>query len=209
MHFAWIRQVLARFPPRRGARGTKDSVTEDERNFRARVLLAALRNTPEERKILCGEPADGVELSEQSELEGYKGRVIDELGVLGHSSAVPSLIELLRTDGNYLCVCAAFALQKIGDERAVEPLMDVLSDKARLWVARGAAAAALGHFGPKAAVALPALERALSYVVSSDTETWHELARDAVVDAIAHLRDPNAQCQLRGHGFRYEMWGIY
>ena len=129
------------------------------------------------------------------------------LGSIGSLDAVPCLIEALSGE-NYLSTCAAGALSEIGDKRAVEPLINVLQDKDKFWVPRGAAAVGLGNLGKLAEAAIPALQEALSYNCDQD-ETWDLRAREAVEDAIQRIKDPSVESKLKGHGYRYEMWGIY
>ncbi len=148
-------------------------------------------------------------LQSPEEPEGSgRSAAADALGSLGDPTAVPALVEALK-DENYVCVCAAFALAKIKDPRAVEPLIAVLKDQDKFWVARGAAAVALGNLGHIATAALPALREALDYDCEDSDEEWDLRAREAVADAIAHISDPSAACSLTGKGYRYEMWGIY
>jgi hypothetical protein len=40
-------------------------------------------------------------------------------------------------------------------------------------------------------------------------DTWDARAADGVRDAVQHLENPGAACLLTGHGYRFEMWGIY
>jgi HEAT repeat protein len=138
--------------------------------------------------------------------EYAKAEVVKALGALQHPAAVMQLIQLLDHP-NYLCVVAASVLQRIGDERTIEPLIQVLRDDHRFWVPRGAAAVALGHFGPSARTALPILQEALSYRAEGDT--WNDRAQEAVSDAIQHLSDPKTPRLLQGKGYLYEMWGLY
>jgi hypothetical protein len=129
------------------------------------------------------------------------------LAALGDSAAVPALVEALD-DPNDVSLGVVLALGRLGDATAVQPLVAVLQDHQNFWVLRGAAAVALGMMGATAEPALEALAEALEYDVNSSGEKWHQLARDAVEDAIRRINDPQLDSSLRGHGYRYEMWGI-
>ena len=136
-----------------------------------------------------------------------RGQAASALGKLGDAVAVPALIEALK-DPNYVCTCSALSLAKLKHPDAVAPLVAALQDDNKFWVARGAAAVALGQLGACARSALPALRRALHYSCRAPGETWDKRAREAVRDAIAHIADPAAPCALTGKGLRYEMWGL-
>jgi HEAT repeat protein len=71
----------------------------------------------------------------------WRGQAASALGKLGDVVAVPALIEALK-DPNYVCVCSALSLAKLKHPDAVAPLVAVLSDDDKFWVARGAAAVA-------------------------------------------------------------------
>lgn len=76
---------------------------------------------------------------------------IRSLGKMGDIRAIPPLLDLLRKENqeDQVYVQIAWAFSDIG-EKAVEPLLDVLTDSRR-WVKR-AAAAALGRIGDRRAV---------------------------------------------------------
>lgn len=135
-----------------------------------------------------------------------RGQAASALGKLGDAVAVPALIEALKA-ANYVCVCSALSLAKLKHPDAVAPLVAVLQDADKFWVARGAAAVALGQLGACARSALPALQRALKYSCRAPGESWDKRAREAVRDAIVHITDPVAPSALIGKGLRYEMWG--
>lgn len=130
------------------------------------------------------------------------------LGEIGDQSSIPCLIDAL-SDSNFLCVQSALALGKIGNEHVISPLVGVLQDKNKFWVPRGAAAVALGNLGKRAEEALPALEEALLYDYEEKTEKWDLRAHEAVEDAIQKIKNPAHKSKLTGHGYRFEMWGIY
>lgn len=123
------------------------------------------------------------------------------LGEIGDQSSIPCLINALA-DSNFLCVQSAMALGKIGDEQVVSPLIEVLQDKNKFWVPRGAAAVALGNLGKQA-------EEALLYDYEENTEKWDLRAHEAVEDAIQQIKNSDHKSKLTGHGYRFEMWGIY
>lgn len=130
------------------------------------------------------------------------------LGTSKDPAVLAGLLQALQ-DPSYRCVCAALALGRIGNPRAVAPLVGVLNDRDRFWVPRGAAAVGLGFMGPAAAEALPALEAALAFPTRTADETWDPRACEAVEDAILHITLPGAPCLLKRRGYRFEMWGIY
>lgn len=139
------------------------------------------------------------------------GERVAAAGALGAQRAhagIPALIRALE-DENYLCVTAVMALGQMHDPAAVPPLVDVLTDSERFWVPRGAAAVALGNLGTVATPALPALEEALRYDTSPDSDSWDERAFEAVYDAIRRIEAPDIPSLLTGQGYRFEMWGLY
>jgi HEAT repeat protein len=165
---------------------------------------AALAIIGESAKVVTESPLPGL----LRMLEQGSPTAAGALGEIKDPAAVPGLVAKL-SDENYLSVSASLALGKIGDSSAVQPLIDVLRDENKFWVPRGAAAVALGDMGRAAESAVPALVEALNYDVHNSGETWDERAREAVVDALRRIRDPSAPSSLEGHGYRYEMWGIY
>lgn len=159
------------------------------------------------RKRLGSNPQ--VSLHEIWHLESHRCAIAAQLlGQIRNSEAVPCLIRAL--DGSdYLCTCAAGALGEIGDPRAVLPLIELLQNPKKGWVARGAAAVALGEMGESAEKALPTLQTALTYDCNDSSEEWDLRSQEAVIDAIDRITGRSAKSNLHGHGFRYEMWGIY
>jgi HEAT repeat protein len=149
-----------------------------------------------------------IRVLQQDQDESARASAADALGEMGDANAVPALTAALA-DQNYLCVCAALALGKIGGPEVIGPLIEVLKDKEKFWVPRGAAALALGNLGKEAEPAVPALTEALDYDIHNAGESWDERAREAVVDAIRRIEDPSAPSMLKGKGYRYEMWGVY
>jgi len=104
----------------------------------------------------------------------------DKLAKIG-SSAVEPLIKTLSEDGvsfgdqKWVSQHAAETLGKIKDLRAVEPLMQALSNKE--YIIRAAAAKALGEIGLEAKDALPRLEK----LYDEDTnEGVHRSVREAI-----------------------------
>jgi len=133
---------------------------------------------------------------------------VNALGSIRDPSAVPCLIKALGDEADVLCSCAAIALGRIGDLRAVDPLIGVLR-KRRTWVPRGAAAFALGEIGIGARGAIPALEKALCYKCRKGIffGRWNERAREAVRDAIDRIKGLSKETKLEGHGYLNNMWG--
>jgi len=85
--------------------------------------------------------------------EVIRQRGIYFLGMMKSAKAfaVDPLIKLLRTDPEgYIRWCAADALGKIGDKRAIKPVIEALSDP--YWVVRAHAAEALGKLDAKEAI---------------------------------------------------------
>jgi HEAT repeat protein len=140
-------------------------------------------------------------------LDASRAAAAQALGAMGDHAAVPALIQAL-SHPNQVSVAAALALGRLGAREAVEPLTAVLADDTKFWMPRGAAAVALGHMGTLAESALPTLTRALEIDVLSSGTGWDVRAHEAVADAIHHIKDPSAECTLRGKGQRYEVWGI-
>lgn len=67
-------------------------------------------------------------------------------------AVVPALLGVLSDSDPFLPVIAAQALGRIGDRRAVEPLLEVYRDEKRSESKRGWAAQALGELGDESAV---------------------------------------------------------
>ncbi|MEY4577267.1 MAG: hypothetical protein RL701_1970 [Pseudomonadota bacterium] len=140
-------------------------------------------------------------------LDAKRAAAAKDLGDLGDLQAEAALIQAL-SHPNQVSVAAALALGRMRLASAVAPLVAVLEDQHKFWMPRGAAAVALGHMGPLAATALPALTKALEYDLINAGTSWDVLARDAVEDAVRHLSDPAAACTLELHGKRYAIWGF-
>ncbi len=96
-----------------------------------------------------------------SDVAAYRGHAARSLGIKGVSSAVPRMLEMLADPGEQPSVLAEvfFALGRIGDRRAVAPLMDFVANSPRA-VNRMDAAHALGIL--HAAESAPTLVKALS-----------------------------------------------
>jgi HEAT repeat protein len=139
--------------------------------------------------------------------EKEQANAINTLGAFKIKDAIPVLINKLQNPN--LCLSACFALSDIKDPIALKPLVEVLFDQNISWVDRGAAAVAIGNFGELAYPVLPELEKALEIEVKVGDEKWDERSRDAVIDAINKIKDPNYLSILEGKGYKYEMWGIY
>ncbi len=147
------------------------------------------------------------ECEDSRKLDADRAAAAAALGSIGGTAAVPELIRAL-SHPNQVCVAAALALGRIAHVDAVQPLIAVLADRDKFWMARGAAAVALGEMGAIAEPALPALEQALELDCQTSSTSWDERAREAVADAISHTRDRVTECALKGNGQRYAMWGF-
>jgi HEAT repeat protein len=127
-----------------------------------------------------------------------RASAIHALGAMADKAAVPIPIEQLNDEDYYLCACAFRALGRLQDNRAVSPLIGVLTDANKSWVLREAAAVTLGDLGTLAESAIPTLTSALEFDCNASVETWNERARDAVQDALIRIRDPQAKSTIRG-----------
>jgi len=108
---------------------------------------------------------------------------INALGASCDSHAVLPLMAALRTDmkqrrGFFMAIIPA--LGQLKDERAVLLLLEALNNREDDWLAREAAAHALGDIG--SAKAVPDLIRS----------AWMADTRSAAVDALAAIADPRA-----------------
>jgi len=103
----------------------------------------------------------------------------EALGEAKYVPAVPALIECLDAKSYMLRAEAAFALRRIGDPRAVEPLIALLERLTASWL-RAAVATVLGEFGDKRA--LPALQRL--------TDDGNERVRNTALGAIFRIEPP-------------------
>jgi HEAT repeat protein len=85
------------------------------------------------------------------------------LGDIGPDAkaAVPELLELLSSGDEQTKQMTLYPLGKIGDAAAIPALLSILEDKNQPVVLRAGAAASLGHIGPKAKAAIPALVKGL------------------------------------------------
>jgi HEAT repeat protein len=97
-----------------------------------------------------------------------------KLGMMGGEEAMRTLITLVRNENEDLIVRgrAALMLGKIGDDRAVEPLIDALD--APGYQTRLNAAQSLGRLGDRRAI--PPLQR----IVQTETDTVREAAEKAL-----------------------------
>lgn len=110
---------------------------------------------------------------------------VQSLGMIGDQNAVPALIEVLEA-GN-TPIAAANAIARMGDERGVEPIINVASNpQLRLWMVM-----ALGELGSP--IALPYLaslgnEQKLSIQNAVDEAQW-KIAQLSMVDPAIQLSD--------------------
>jgi HEAT repeat protein len=108
---------------------------------------------------------------------------IDALGASGDQRAVAPLIAALRkdmTERRGFAMAIIPALGRLKDESAVPLLLEALNNRADDWLAREAAAQALGEIG--SAEAAPALIRA----------AWMADTRNAAIIALAKIGDPGS-----------------
>lgn len=75
----------------------------------------------------------------------------DKLAEIGNLKAVPALIEALEKRTTFVAVASAHALGKMGDDRAIDPLIKALKRHPDLAV-QSAAAEALGELRAKEAI---------------------------------------------------------
>ncbi len=112
-----------------------------------------------------------------------------ELGQIGDTRAIDSLIAALRSAERNLVGAAAEALAQIGDERAIEPLIAALQSADANLVS--AAAKALGRFGDSRAVD-PLLE-----IVRTRGSSDRTKAMFSVVEALGDFADGRAIAPLK------------
>jgi HEAT repeat protein len=170
--------------------------------MRADPRASSQRNLEQLLRQLTATEAD-----DSRTLDVSRAKAAEALGALGVAEAVPALVQAL-SHPNQVCVAAALALGRMQAPEAVEPLRAVLEDGTKFWMARGAAAVALGRMGTLAQPALPALERAMEIDCSSSSTSWDTRAHEAAADALLHITDSSASCMLEGKGQRYAMWGF-
>lgn len=115
-------------------------------------------------------------LSELRDVNKDKRRTaVMKLGMMGGEDAVRSLISLVRDPNEDLIARARAALMlgKLGDQRAVDPLIEALDAPGHQ--ARVNAAQSLGKLGNKRAI--PPLLR----IVQTEQDTFRDAARDALL----------------------------
>ena len=128
-----------------------------------------------------GDPAAVGPLMEALTGDQYSGvrwKAAEALGKIG-TPAVPALLGVLGHPDEDIRWKAAVTLGEIGDERAIGPLVQLLSDRDRF--VRSRAAYALGLIGP------PALGALSSTLIDGDVET-----RRGTATALGMIADPGA-----------------
>ncbi|MCK5176780.1 MAG: HEAT repeat domain-containing protein, partial [Candidatus Aenigmarchaeota archaeon] len=95
-----------------------------------------------------------IKILKESEDDDLRMYATKALGNIGHSIAVPALIEALKDKYVYVCNHAVMALGKIGDPKAVPALIELFENDIAKHI-QGSVAEALGKIGdPKAVPAL-------------------------------------------------------
>lgn len=113
--------------------------------MRLKLILTLMMLTALAIPVVADEVDDLILGLKDSDSEVRASAAID-LGEIGDSRAVDSLIQALKDDkDSYVRNKAAEALGKIGDAQAVDPLIKALKDKE--WMVRSGAAWALGKIG--------------------------------------------------------------
>lgn len=118
-------------------------------------------------------------------------KAIDSLGAMRANSATPSLVQILylRQSEPWLKQRVLVALGKIGDNRAGQPITDLINrDKSPRTV--GTALFALGEIGDPSTI--PALERVAE---SSEDPTVKRLATDAIAKINRSQINPEIEIQ--------------
>lgn len=139
------------------------------------LITAATRGTAEEsaaavtRLAEMGEPAIEaiVEALKQSPPRAEALRTA--VRRMGRTELVPALVGLLKEPEGLLPSVAAQALGQAGDERAVEPLLELFRDENAFYAIRGEAALALARL--KAVQAVPSLLEALKRAARGKKES--------------------------------------
>ncbi|UCG52682.1 MAG: HEAT repeat domain-containing protein [Candidatus Latescibacterota bacterium] len=150
------------------------------------ALSACSGGTPQEKSI-----ARKIKTLETYDYDKYRA-TIKELGEAGPVAVRPLLKGLKSRDESVRCGCAE-ALGKIGDNRAVEPLIKKLKDRGRYEIREGftpvggetvaaCAADALGDIGDRRAV-----EPLLKLLVDRDPSH-----REAAAGALGKIKDERA-----------------
>jgi HEAT repeat protein len=140
------------------------------------MTIVSFNNTSSHRSAVIDRYIENLE----SPNPRLRSQAAEDLGKLAAQEAVPELIEHLHTDVNtYVRSSIAEALGRIGDARAIFPLMDALRDSCSF--VRRAAAIALGQMQAKQAQG--ALLRAL------DDPNFY--VRRAAINAVGKLDIPD------------------
>jgi HEAT repeat protein len=117
---------------------------------------------------------------------GIEDDAINELAELGDLSAIPPLIVLMESGNMRARNAATIALGRLGDHRAVKPLINQLTDEPEAYLRRQAAWA-LGVLGDRSAV--PPLITSL--------KDDHEDVRHYAAEALGDIGDSRAIEPLR------------
>ncbi|MFW9996720.1 MAG: HEAT repeat domain-containing protein [Candidatus Odinarchaeota archaeon] len=133
----------------------------------------------------------------------FRVLVVESLVKLGGIAVIP-LLKALKSDNRYTCWCSTEALGKIGDKRAVKPLIQVLLENSD-WTIRLRSAIALGTIGDKRAV------KPLITALEDDAPG----VRTRAVEALAKIDDPRVMEPLinaltdEDEGVRWKVTGIF
>ncbi len=125
--------------------------------------------------------------------EELRKSVAEALGKIGDTGAVEPLLNVACGDDDYAVRClSVIALGELGDRRAVDGLLALLSDRGSPLVrTRGLAAQALGKMGDQRAV-----EALIAAVLDPRESEW---VKDNVVWALGQIGDVVAAGPLLGY----------
>ncbi|MEM9090453.1 MAG: HEAT repeat domain-containing protein [Cyanobacteria bacterium P01_F01_bin.53] len=102
-------------------------------------------------------------------------RAADALGKIGNSTAVPLLLEILKSGASFLHWSVIKALSQIGDDLAVEGLIELLNkqsaDTIEIFKALKQAQGLLGYYRPLSTSSITTREVFISYAWGGESET--------------------------------------